>query len=63
MLSTLVIPKQYLEKCPDKLPDLKEGSKEAMQDNHKQEQLQYHRCAIKDGALIDELTKQGVKGS
>lgn len=61
--STLVIPSEYLERCPVDLPPLLEGSKEAMQENRKATQLQYHQCAQKDDALIYELLKQGVKGT
>jgi len=45
------------------LPDAASGSKEDVQQNRKDHQAIYHRCATKDDALIDELTKQGVKGS
>ena len=62
-VQTLVIPKEYLVKCQQDLPDAASGSKEDIQQNRKDHQAIYHRCAIKDGALIDELTKQGVKGS
>lgn len=60
---TLVIPSEYLERCPRNLPELKEASKEALQENRKETQLQYHRCVDKDDALIYELLKQGVKGT
>ena len=61
-LPTLVINKEYLVKCPRDLPELKQGDKESVQLNHKAVQEQYHRCANKDDALVDELIKQGVKG-
>lgn len=62
-ISTLIIPKEYLVKCQRDLPDAVDGSKLAIQENHKDQQGMYHRCADKDDALVDELIKQGVKGS
>ena len=62
-VQTLVIPKAYLVKCPRDLPDAVSGNKEDVQRNHKDHQQIYHQCATKDDALIDELTKQGVKGT
>lgn len=62
-LPTLSIPSEYLVKCPDKLPDVTSGDKESVQQNRKDHQRLYHKCREKDDALIDELTKQGVKGT
>jgi len=58
-----VIPSEYLAHCPRDLPELKSGDEKSIQINRKETQLQYHRCADKDDALIEELEKQGVKGS
>ena len=60
--STLVIPNEYLERCPRDLPDAESGDKLAIQENKKAIQKQYHKCVDKDDALIYELLKQGVKG-
>ncbi len=61
--STLVIQSEYLEKCPDTLPELTDASKEAIQNNRKETQRVYFKCSDKQGALVDELIKQGVKGT
>ena len=60
---TLTIPSEYLIKCPAVLPILELGSKEAAQDNNQERTRMYHWCRQKDDALIDELLKQGVKGT
>lgn len=38
-------------------------TEEAIQQNRKDTQRAYFKCADKDAALIEELHKQGVKGT
>lgn len=56
------IPKQYMTACPTDLPDATDGSKIAIQQNHKAQQAQYHDCASDHNALIGALERQGIKG-
>lgn len=60
---TLQIPSEYLVKCQKDLPELLTGDKLAVQQNNQDKQAIYHKCRLKDDALVDELTKQGVKGT
>ncbi len=58
-----MIPSKYLEPCAHELPELTDGSELAIQENRKETQRAYFKCVDKDDALIQELTKQGVKGT
>lgn len=49
-------------KCPENLPDAKDGSRIEIQRNRKEHQQIYHDCGSRHNNLVDSLTRQGIKG-